>query len=160
LHLRAAIDNMSQGFLMFDAAKRLVICNRQYIAIYGLSPDIIKPGCTLRELMSHRKEMGTLRREVDEVCAAIDAELALKKTIRRVVETTDGRSFHVVTHPMAGGGWVVTHEEITERRQAEKERDTNREFLDLILENVPAPIFVKEAGNRQYVLVNRAGETF
>jgi diguanylate cyclase (GGDEF)-like protein/PAS domain S-box-containing protein len=160
LHLRAAIDNMSQGFLMFDASKRLVICNRQYIAIYGLSPDVVKPGCSFRELMLHRKETGTLRGEVEQACADLDAVLALNRTTRRVVETLDGRSFHVVTHPMAGGGWVVTHEDISERRQAEKERDQNREFLDLILENVPAPIFVKEAGNRQYVLVNRAGETF
>jgi diguanylate cyclase (GGDEF)-like protein/PAS domain S-box-containing protein len=160
LHLRAAIDNMSQGFLMFDAAKRLVICNRQYIAIYGLSADVVKPGCTFRELMHHRKEMGTLPGDVEQACADLDARLALNRTTRRVVETGDGRAFHVVNHPMAGGGWVVTHEDITERRQAEKERDRNREFLDLIIENVPAPIFVKEAGNRQYVLVNRAGETF
>ena len=61
---------------------------------------------------------------------------------------------------MPDGGWVVTHEDITERRRAEKERDENREFLDLILENVPAPIFVKKADDRRYVLVNRAGETF
>jgi diguanylate cyclase (GGDEF)-like protein/PAS domain S-box-containing protein len=160
LHLRAAIDNMSQGFLMFDSSKRLVICNRQYIAVYGLSPDIVKPGCTFRELMCHSKERGTLQGDVEQACADLDARLALNKTTRRVVESGDGRSFHVVSHPVAGGGWVVTHEDITERRQAEKERDQNREFLDLILENVPAPIFVKEAGNRRYVLVNRAGETF
>ena len=47
-----------------------------------------------------------------------------------------------------------------ERRDAEKERDRNREFLDLIIENVPAPIFVKEAADLRYVLVNRAGENF
>ena len=76
------------------------------------------------------------------------------------MEATNGRSIHIVNQPMAGGGWVATHEDITERRRAEKERDQNREFLDLILENVPAPIFVKEADERRYVLVNRAGEKF
>ena len=64
---------MSQGFLMFDASKRLVICNRQYIAIYRLSPDIVKPGCTFRELMRHRKEAGTLRGDVEQACADLDA---------------------------------------------------------------------------------------
>jgi len=160
LHLRTAIDNMSQGFLMFDAAKRLVICNRRYLEIYGLSPDVVRPGCTYRELMHHRKETGTLPGDVERHCAELDARLQAKKTTSRIVETNDGHSFHVLNHPMPDGGWVVTHEDITERLRAEKERDQNREFLDLILENVPAPIFVKNAGDRRYVLVNRAGETF
>src|SRR4029453_1220546 len=82
------------------------------------------------------------------------------KMIRREVETTDGRLLHVVNRPMANGGWVVTHEDVTERRKAEQERDRNREFLDLIIDNVPATIFVKRASDRRYVLVNRAGEKF
>ena len=160
LHLRTAIDNMSQGFLMFDASKRLVICNQRYLEIYGLSPDIVKPGCTFRDLMCHRKETGSLQGDVDQHCAELEERLLARKTTSRVLETAGGHSFHVLNHPMPDGGWVVTHEDITERRRAEKERDRNREFLDLILENVPAPIFVKEAGDRRYVLVNRAGETF
>src|SRR5262249_11947561 len=47
-------------------------------------------------------------------------------------------------------------EDITERREAEKERDRNRDFLDLIIENVPATIWVKDARDGRYVLVNRA----
>jgi diguanylate cyclase (GGDEF)-like protein/PAS domain S-box-containing protein len=151
---------MSQGFVMFDASKRLVICNRRYIEIYGLSPDVVRPGCTFKELMCHRMEMGTLEGDVDQICAELDERLLQKKTSSRIVEASDGHSFHVVNHPMPDGGWVVTHEDITERRRAERERDRNREFLDLILENVPAPIFVKNADDRRYALVNRAGETF
>ena len=50
----AAINNMVQGFLMFDAAERIIICNDRYIEMYGLSRDIVKPGCSFLTLLKHR----------------------------------------------------------------------------------------------------------
>ena len=64
----------------------------------------------------------------------------------------------VIDQPMEGGGWVATYEDITEQRRAERERDKNQAFLDLIIDNVPSAIFVKNAVDRTYVLVNRACE--
>ena len=55
---------------------------------------------------------------------------------------------------------VTVIEDVTERHEIEKERDRNREFLDQIIENVPSIIFVKNAGDRRYVLVNKAAENF
>ena len=46
---------------------------------------------------------------------------------------------------MAGGGWVSTHEDITERRRAEKELEHTKSFLDTIVENVPSTLVVKDA---------------
>jgi diguanylate cyclase (GGDEF)-like protein/PAS domain S-box-containing protein len=159
LHLDSAINNMSQGLLMFDSSKRIVIVNQQYLEMYGLSAEMARPGCTLRELLSLRKENGSFAGDVDAYCVNLDARLAEGKTTSQILETPQGRAVQVLSHPMPGG-WVVTHEDITERRRVEQERDRNREFLDLILENVPAPIFVKDAADRRYVLVNRAGEEF
>jgi PAS domain-containing protein len=64
-HLDTAINNMTQGLLLFDASARLVICNQQYIDMFGVSPDIVKPGCHLRDLILHRKEQGTFVGDVD-----------------------------------------------------------------------------------------------
>jgi len=50
-HLTDALNYMSQGLCMFDAAARIVVCNRQYVRMYGLSPEVVKPGSTLRTLM-------------------------------------------------------------------------------------------------------------
>ena len=158
--LDTAINNMSQGFLMFDSSQRIVILNQRYLDMYALSADVVGPGCTIRELLGYRKENGSFTGDVEEYCANLEARLAEGKTTSQILETTHGRAVHVVNQPMPGGGWVVTHEDITERRRVEQERDSNREFLDLILENVPAPIFVKNADDRRYVLVNRAGEEF
>jgi diguanylate cyclase (GGDEF)-like protein/PAS domain S-box-containing protein len=76
------------------------------------------------------------------------------------VPGANNRILRVVRHPIETGGWVATFEDITEQRHAEQERDRNRAFLDLIINNVPSAIFVKRAKDRRYVLVNGAGERF
>jgi NO-binding membrane sensor protein with MHYT domain len=58
--LDMAVDNMSHGLLLFDASERIVICNRRYIEMYGLSPEIVKPGCALRDLILHRQVLTPL----------------------------------------------------------------------------------------------------
>ena len=158
LRLETAVSNMSQGLLMFDSSTRIVVCNQRYIQMYRLSPEVVKPGCTLRELIEHRKEVGLLTGDPEQYCREILDTIAQGKTSTWAIETNDGRFIHAVNQPMGGGGWVATHEDITERRLVEKERDRNRAFLDLIIENVPATIIVKDARTLQYVLINRAGE--
>ena len=49
--LSNAIDNMSQGLCMFDSQGRIVVRNRRYIEMYNLSPEIVRPGCALHELI-------------------------------------------------------------------------------------------------------------
>ena len=66
----------------------------------------------------------------------------------------------VVNQPMPGGGWVATHEDITERKHAERELEQTRAFLDTIIENVPSPIIVKEIPSLRYLLINRAAERY
>ena len=56
--LDMAVNNMSHGLLLFDASEHIVVCNRRYIEMYGLSPDIVKPGCTFRDLIRHRQQVG------------------------------------------------------------------------------------------------------
>jgi diguanylate cyclase (GGDEF)-like protein/PAS domain S-box-containing protein len=153
-----AVNNMSQGLVMFDAAERLLACNRRYLEMYGLSPEVVKPGCTLIDMLEHRIAQGTFNRNPLEYRADLLATMSEGKTIRRVTETGDGRTIAVVTQPMESGGWVATHEDITERRQAEKERDRTKAFLDSVIENVPVTLVVKDARELRYVLINRAAE--
>ena len=57
----AAIDDMVHGFLMFNSAERIIICNDRYIEMYGLSRDIVKPGCSFLTLLKHRAATGLLK---------------------------------------------------------------------------------------------------
>jgi diguanylate cyclase (GGDEF)-like protein/PAS domain S-box-containing protein len=158
LRLDTAVNNMSQGLLLFDASERIVVCNQRYIRMYGLSPDVVKPGCALRDLILHRKQAGTITGDVDEYYSSLLRDLARGKATEKIIETPDKRSIRILNQPLANGGWVVTHEDITEARNAEQERDRSRKFLDLIIDNVPTTIIVKDARSRQVVLINRSGE--
>jgi diguanylate cyclase (GGDEF)-like protein/PAS domain S-box-containing protein len=153
-----AVNNMSQGLVMFDAGERLLVCNQRYLEMYGLSPDMVKPGCTLLDLLQHRIAKGTFSPDPLEYRTDLLATIRQGRTIRRITEIGDGRTIAVVNQPMEGGGWVATHEDITERRQAELERDRAKAFLDTVIENVPVTLVVKDARDHRFVLVNRAAE--
>jgi diguanylate cyclase (GGDEF)-like protein len=114
-----AINNMTQGLLLFDSSQRLVVCNQRYIEMYGLSAGIVKPGCTFREIIAHRKATGSFAGDADEYSSRILHNVGLKNSM--VVDTRDGRSIQIVNEPLADGGWVATHEDITERRLAEEQ---------------------------------------
>jgi diguanylate cyclase (GGDEF)-like protein len=118
--LAAAISNMSQGLIMFDASARMVVCNRRYIEMYNLSEATVRPGCTLRELLEYRIANGTFTGDPVQYTEELLASLAESETIRRVVELADGRTILLINQRMSNGGWVATHEDITERRSAEK----------------------------------------
>ena len=160
-HLDTALNNMIQGLNLFDADGRLVLCNERYLRMYGLSPEKVRPGCTVRDLIEQRIAAGTFF-TVDPEKYASDLKTAVEQQRARnaTLDLPDGRIVTVVSQPTKGGGWVVTHEEITERRRIEKERDRNREFAHKVIESVPVPIAVKDARTLQYVLINRAGERF
>jgi diguanylate cyclase (GGDEF)-like protein len=118
LRLDKAVNNMTQGLLMFDASQRLVICNQRYIDMYGLTADLVKPGCSFRELIAHRKACGSLTGDENEYAASVLSSIGRDK--HKVIETPDGRSVQIVDEPLADGGWLATHEDITERRRAEQ----------------------------------------
>ena len=116
-----AINNMTQGLLLYDSSERLIVCNQRYIEMYGLSPDVVKPGFSFRDLILYRKETGSFKGDVDDFCSSVLRNVGLGKVTHNVVETADGRSIQIVNQPLADGGWVATHEDITERRRAEEQ---------------------------------------
>ena len=54
----AAMRNMSQGLCLFDAEQRVVLANGRYAEIYGLTPEQVKPGTTLRQILEARAANG------------------------------------------------------------------------------------------------------
>ena len=156
--LDGALNNMSQGLCMFDGDNRLMVWNHRYVDMYRIDASRIWRGCTIRDLLDARIAAGTF--PLDPASYDKDLRAALKegKTFTLTVELTDGRIMAVVNQPMASGGWVATHEDITNQKMAERELEHTRAFLDTIIENVPSPIIVKEIPSLRYLLINRAAE--
>ena len=119
LQLDTALNNMGQGLVMFDSSARIVVCNQRYIQMYNLSPEVVKPGCTLHKLLEHRKEVGLFIGDPEQRCRIILDTIARGETVVWVNETSDGRTIQTVDQPMPGGGWVSTHEDVTERKRAD-----------------------------------------
>ncbi len=120
--LADAIDNMSQGLCMFDEQGRIVVVNSRYIEMYKLSKDIVRPGCTLQQLIQHRKDTGIFNGDVEAYCKKIMDGIRGGNNASFYVEASDGRIVLAKNESLASGGWVSTHEDVTEQRRAEEER--------------------------------------
>jgi diguanylate cyclase (GGDEF)-like protein len=116
--LDTAVNNMTQGLLLFDSSRRLVVCNQRYIEMYRLSADVLQPGCSFHEVIAHRKATGSFVGDVDAYCFQVLRDIGHRQTM--TIQTPDGRSIQIVNEPLADGGWVATHEDITERTRTEQ----------------------------------------
>jgi diguanylate cyclase (GGDEF)-like protein len=151
--LQTVLNNMSQGVLMFDPETRLTFCNQRYIDLYGLSSEIVKPGCRLRDLLKHRIELGTFADDPDQYIAKLKDGIAEGRTFSQIVNLPDGRAFSVVNKPIPGGGWLATHEDVTERQRSE-ERIAHMARHDA-LTDLPNRVLLLEQLNHEIKRVKR-----
>jgi methyl-accepting chemotaxis protein len=122
LQLATALDHMTQGVCLYDSNERLRLFNRRYVEMYGFSPELMKPGVTLREVLAYRVAQGTLSGDVEEYRASLLNAIRAGETTSNVIES-GGRFIAVINKPTPDGGWVGTHHDITERRELEKQHN-------------------------------------
>src|SRR5262249_46129709 len=118
--LATALNNMTQGVVMFDRSEHLVVCNDRYLEMYGLSRLVVKPGCTLREIIAARSTGGTLAADAERYRTELVDAMKRGETLRSIIERPDGHAIEVINRPISRGDyWVGTHDDITERRLTE-----------------------------------------
>src|SRR5664279_5518655 len=128
----AALNNMSQGLVMLDSSARLVVCNQRYFEMYGLSPELVRPGSTLREVLDQRVATGSFCADaVEQFMADILAAVGQGTSFSKITSLRDGRIISIVNNPIEGGGWVATHEDVTEEKRAE-ERLAHEAYVDAL----------------------------
>lgn len=165
LQIDAALKNMSQGLCMFDASQRLIVCNKRYAELYGLDEEQTKPGVTLRAILEHRIAVGSAPDDHETYINERIAEVTARKSYQTINRLSDGRYVSVVHRPMVDGGWVATHEDVTEAKHREEELRRTKKFIDAVIEHMPLPIIVKDvvgleadASSSRFTLFNRAYE--
>ena len=105
--LDTAVNNMTQGLLLFDASTAArASATSATSRCSALSPDVVKPGCTIRELLEHRKETGSFTGDVDEYCCdAVSRNWREGRISQTILDAADGRSIQVLYRrlPTAAG---------------------------------------------------------
>jgi diguanylate cyclase (GGDEF)-like protein len=120
LQFDTAINNMSQGLCFFDAAHRLIVCNDRYVDMYDLPHDRVGPGTPLTDIVDLRFAAGSFPAMSKEDYLHWRNNVAISaEPTDSIVELKNGRTFKIRHRPMPDGGWVATHEDITEQRRSE-----------------------------------------
>jgi diguanylate cyclase (GGDEF)-like protein len=144
----AALNNMSQGLCFFDGAQRLIVCNIRYVEMYDLDPERVHPGITLAEIIDLRYAAGSCPPMSNQEYHAWRNSIAITaEPSDTVVKLKNGKVFEIHHRPMSDGGWVATHEDITERQSLSARLEENNQLLSertahlqAIIDNFPGGI--------------------
>jgi diguanylate cyclase (GGDEF)-like protein len=119
--LDATLANISLGVCFFSGDRKLILSNQRYSEIYNLPPEAVRPGTSVVELMGYMFAAG---RSPDvgraEYVSFRDKMIESGQRQQAVIELTSGQSVFVTHQPMPHKGWISTHEDITERREADR----------------------------------------
>jgi len=158
--LQALIAHLPQGVCMYDGQERLIVSNARYAEIYGIDPKKIRPGMLLIEVLELRVATGAYHG--DPASYLLNRNTAGRRTEfaggnqELIQELANGLVVQMVTRLMKDGGWVSTHEDITERRRTE-ERIYRMARHDA-LTDLPNRSFLKESISEGLKRVRRGDE--
>ena len=114
---KLALDHMSQGLCVFDKDERVILVNSRFAALYGLTTDQVKPGTTFSTIVAHLVSTGNCERMTPEEYQTTHPYSQSSGSWDQ--HLINGRIVRLVRTPLADGGWVSTHEDVTEYRQSE-----------------------------------------
>ena len=129
MRLNAAVENMTQGLCMFDRDGRLVVCNDIYAKMYKLPAELARPGALYSDIVAHRVKINLIKGEAGRQILAL-SEMFENQKSTRIDEHSDGRLVRITRRLLQTGGWVATHDDITEQQCAARELDKTKRFLD------------------------------
>ncbi|GGC13244.1 diguanylate cyclase [Novosphingobium endophyticum] len=116
---KAALDNMAQGLSMYDADDRLVVINRRHAELYDLLDEPLEPGTPFAEVSKRMTSLGVVRRTV---VSSLDTKVdEARRVVRHELHMPDGRIIEFHRCSLPGGGWVATHDDVTEARAANQQ---------------------------------------
>jgi diguanylate cyclase (GGDEF)-like protein len=134
--LNQVVEHISHGLCVFDTDKNLVRCNQQYLQIYGYDPTLIKPGVSFRDILKRATNFeiradSTPDKVFDELIALLGREKATQR-----LRLTGGRIVEMRVVPIATGGWLTEHENVTSKELYEQTLHDRNQLLDAALDHM------------------------
>ncbi|MEK9283901.1 MULTISPECIES: EAL domain-containing protein [unclassified Bradyrhizobium] len=150
----SAMNNLNQGVVMTDAQQRIMFCNDRYLDIYGLSRSDLWANMTGNDILKLRRDRGVLGVSDDEFYENASSPNGL------ITELPDGRAILVKYFVLPNGGSVATHLDVSEQRKLSRQLASTKQFLETVLDNVPACVAAKNIEDGRYIFANSAYERF
>jgi diguanylate cyclase (GGDEF)-like protein len=147
----AAVENMSHGLGMFDADERMIICNGNYISIFRLDAEIVRPGIRFFDILQHSVDISVASHSAEELYAIRKPYIDRAKPSTYEETLSDGRIINISHRPLASGGWVSIYEDITEQRRAEQALKEQHRRFDAALANMSQGLCMFDADGRLIV---------
>jgi diguanylate cyclase (GGDEF)-like protein len=160
LRFEAAIRNLFEGLCMFDAERKLVICNEQYATIYKLPPELTRPGTAHASIVKFRLKHG-MQPVGTEGFLELNEDL-LREGKAGVVTVTlgNGRVISIRHQPIADGGWVATHQDVTDEIARAKELQLQSSRFQAALNNMSQGLCMFDRDKRLIVSNRRYAELY
>ncbi len=137
--LHDGIESITQGFALFDADDRLVLCNSRYRdLLYPGMQELVKPGMRFEDIVRNAIVRGLIKD------AEADAEAWIAERVRRhrkprgtqLQRRSSGLWVQITERKTQDGGIVAVYADVTELKEAEERvRDLAR-----IPEENPGPV--------------------
>lgn len=156
----AAVENMSHGLCMFDADERMIICNRNYISIFRLDAEVVRPGIRFFDILQHSVDIGIASQSAEQLYAIRKPYIDQAKPSTYEETLADGRIVNISHRPLASGGWVSIYEDITEQRRAEQELKEQHRRFDAALANMSQGLLMYDADGKLIVRNERFLELY
>ncbi|TWA84181.1 signal transduction histidine kinase [Azospirillum brasilense] len=127
--LSDAIECITEGFVLYDAQDRLVLCNGRYRELFSANTDLITPGARFEEVLRGGVERGVYQVPDGDLEGWIERRIAQHRGAGAPMEVQlhDGRWIRIEEWRTHEGGTVGIRADITDLKGREAELSAARD---------------------------------
>jgi PAS domain S-box-containing protein len=146
-----ALDAIPEGFAIFDADDRFLLCNNRYREIFADTAELLRPGESFANITRESAERGHYARGGNDPAAFVAERLALRARPGTTFEEqlAIGEWYRVTDRRTSDGGIISVWVDITELKQREA-------TFRILFEDNPLPMMVYDFRTLYFLEVNNA----
>ena len=136
--MQTVLENMNDGVILIDKDFRFVFGNDQFLGKLDVPKHVAQPGHSVDDIIRFQAARGDFG-PIDDVETTVRQRRAYMLTpggIRYDRKTVSGRHVEFVYKPLAGGGLLGVHRDITELKDREQAVEQARGLMQSVLDNM------------------------